>query len=605
MCYNARMSNVAHIPEIPKGKGVSAWKAYFWFLRYTYATSRMQAVILFAVLLFVPVTSAGSIWIVKRLVDAISSGRFAEAQSLFLVMSGLFLIQVINDRARDYVRDRSRLTLDYRTKEDLMLRLQKLDPAMVEHPRFQALYHAFEDVRGNLLSTAQEGFWIAFMAVELMSYATVLAFLPWWLALLMLIPLAFLFISLRHEREWSWGILNMESREGRRGMYYKQVLLSPGWLLHRWVLGLHLLFFRRWKQIATKALELRKHESWLRVRSNAISDLVMLIGLLGGGWFLFRQALSTGEVGTFVVFIPAFQRLTRSFTNVVSNVGWLQKQLVGPELFRLLMGLPARQEGVRHLPRQPLQIVFDQVTFAYPDQAKPVLKGVSLRLREGEYVALVGLNGAGKSTFLKLLAGIYRPTSGRVLVNGVPIENLHSDEWVKTLAYMNQDAPSFDDTVQNIIRYGNPAAPWGARAKQVLRVSGFEEMAKGFAKGVRTHIGRSFGMPEDKPIELSGGQRQLLMIAQTLYRKARILILDEPTSAVDAEKEEAFFSRLPEAIEGRLAVVVSHRFSVLRRAERILVMDDGKIIEDGSHDELVAKQGRYAELFALQAKMYQ
>ncbi len=111
-------------------------------------------------------------------------------------------------------------------------------------------------------------------------------------------------------------------------------------------------------------------------------------------------------------------------------------------------------------------------------------------------------------------------------------------------------------------------------------------------------------MPEDEPIDLSGGQRQLLMIAQTLFRPARVLIFDEPTSAVDAEKEDAFFSKLPEAVEGRLCMVVSHRFSVLRRAERILVMDSGKIIEDGSHDELLAKQGRYAELFALQAKMY-
>ena len=112
-------------------------------------------------------------------------------------------------------------------------------------------------------------------------------------------------------------------------------------------------------------------------------------------------------------------------------------------------------------------------------------------------------------------------------------------------------------------------------------------------------------MPEDEPIELSGGQRQLLMIAQTLYRRARIFIFDEPTSAVDVEKEEHFFSNLPEAVQEKLCIVVSHRFSVLRRAKRVLVMDAGKIIEDGSHDELVTRQGRYAELFALQAKMYQ
>lgn len=582
-----------------------AWKAYFWFLRYTYAASRKQAVLLVGALLLVPLTSVGNIWIVKLLIDALTAGQFASAQRLFVWMAMLFLVGMLVDRVRDYVRDISRLTLDYRTKEDLMLQLQRLDPAMIEHPRFQALYHAFEETRGNLLGIAQEGYWLIFTSIELLSYGTVLILLPWWLALLMFVPLGFLFISLRHEREWSWGILNMESREGRRGNYYKMVLLTPGWLVHRWVLGLHAVFFRRWQQVAKKALALRTHESWLRVRSSTLTDVVMLIGLLGGGWSLFREAVATGGAGSFVVFIPTFQRLTGSFSNLVANIGWLQKQRVGPQLFKTLMELPHRQDGKRQLPRLPLRIEFERVSFAYPDQQKPVLNEISLRLREGEYVALVGLNGAGKSTFLKLLAGIYRPTSGRILINGTPIEEIRSEEWVKALAYMNQDTPRFDDTVENIIRYGNATAPWGARAKQVLRVSGFDEVAKGLEKGTRTHIGRSYGMPEDKPVELSGGQRQLLMIAQTLYRKARILILDEPTSAVDAEKEEAFFSRLPEAIEGRLSVVVSHRFSVLRRAERILVMDQGRVIEDGSHDELVAKEGRYAELFALQAKMYQ
>lgn len=599
------MSSVAHIPEIPKGEGLPAWKAYFWFLRYTYAASKKQATILLLSLIFVPITSAGMIWVTKLLIDLLSAGNFVEARSFFWLMAGMFLLQVVTGRAKDYIRDISRLTLDYRTKEDLMGHLKKLDPAMIEHPRFQTLYHAFEESRGNLLSAAQEGYWVIFTALEVVSSASVFLLLPWWLAVLMVLPLGFLLISLRHERKWAWGILDMESREGRRGHYYKVVLLSPDWLAHRWALGLHDLFFKRWKQIAGKALALRTHESWLRIRSQSLSDIMSLIGVIGGGFYLFNQSLRTGVVGSFVVFIPAFRQLIGSFSSLIAGIGWLQKQLVGPQLFRMMLTLPDRDDGIRRLPRQPLHIEFDRVSFTYPDQSKPVLKSVSLTLREGEYVALVGLNGAGKSTFLKLLAGIYRPTSGTIRINGVPIDEIRSDEWVKALGYLNQGTPNFDDTVENIIRYGNPSIAWGARAKQALRVSGFDEVVKGLEKGTQTHIGRSFGMPEDKPVELSGGQRQLLMIAQTLYRKARILILDEPTSAVDAEKEDGFFSRLPESVEGRLAVVVSHRFSVLRRAERILVMDDGKIIEDGSHDELVAKEGRYAELFALQAKMYQ
>ena len=122
---------------------------------------------------------------------------------------------------------------------------------------------------------------------------------------------------------------------------------------------------------------------------------------------------------------------------------------------------------------------------------------------------------------------------------------------------------------------------------------------------METHVGKVYAMPEDEAIELSGGQKQILAIARTLYRNARLYIFDEPTSAVDAEREESFFAKLPETLQGKTLLFVSHRFSTLRRAKRILVIDQGKIIEDGSHEDLVVLKGRYAELFTLQAKMYQ
>lgn len=555
-------------------------------------------------LLLAPVSTVGLLWATKLLIDRISAGRFADAYPVFGLMIGVVILQIVSERLRDYVRDTGRLMLDYRTKEDLLLHLKRLDPATIEHPRFQALYHAFEEGRGNLLGIAQEGYWLTFRLVECLSYASVLFLLPWWLCLLMFAPLIMLTNSLRHEKNWSWEILNHESREGRRGLYYKNILLTPSWMPHRWTLGLHQLFFQKWRQIFTKGLDMRLRESSLRVRSYVFSDIAILIGLVGGGATLLREAMVTGSVSSLVIFFPAFQTLAWQFSTFISTYGWLQKQLAIPEMFRLILTLPTRVEGKKLLPKQPLRIEFDHVSFCYPDSKVEVLHDLCLSLQEGEYTALVGLNGAGKSTFLKLLAGIYRPTSGRILVNGIPLESIRSDAWVQALGYMNQDVPKFEDTVQNIIRYGNPTAPWGKRAKEVLRVSGFDEVMKEFPRKDQTHIGRAHNMPEDEPIDLSGGQRQLLMIAQTLYRPARVVIFDEPTSAVDAEKEDAFFSKLPEAVEGRLCMVVSHRFSVLRRAERILVMDAGKIIEDGSHDELLAKGGRYAELFTLQAKMY-
>lgn len=486
-----------------------------------------------------------------------------------------------------------------------MLHLKTLDPAVIEHPRFQALHQTLEERRGDLLGIAQEGYWLLLTALNGLSYGSVLFLLPWWIAALMAIPLSFLLLSLRGETSWAWQILDHQSREGRRANYYKHALLSPSWLQHRWVLGLHQLFFHRWKTVIEKGLHLRLRQSRLRTRSYVFADVMTSVGLFGGSAVLLREALTTGSVGALVVFLPAFQALAERITNVLAGVSWIQRQLIVPHLFSLIQHIPAREEGTRSLPKTPLTITFEGVSFAYPDTTQTIIHGLDITFREGEYVALVGLNGAGKSTFLKLLAGIYRPTAGRILVNGIPLERIRSDAWVKYLGYMNQDIPKFDDTIENIIGYGRPGAVWGKEAKAAARVSGFDEVLKELPKREKTHVGRAFALPEDEPVELSGGQQQLLMIAQTLHRPARVMILDEPTSAVDAEKEDAFFRRLPEAVEGRLCLVVSHRFSVLRRAERILVMDGGKIIEDGSHDSLVEKKGRYAELFALQAKMYQ
>ncbi len=598
------MSSFSFIPDIPKGQGLEAWKTYAWFLRYAFFATKRQTAIIVASLIFGPLSAAGMLWLTRQFIDSLTAGNIDQAKNAFIFLIAVTVIGIIAERGREYVRETARLSLDFRLRQDMILHLRALDPAVIEHPRFQALYHAYETQRGYLLSVAQEGYWLLFTLFVAFGYASVLFLLPWWTLIAMTLPFAVLIRSMRHEKTWSWGVLNYESRQGKRGWYFSSILLDTAWLQHRWTLGLHQRFYAAWKGIFEKGLQLKLREGALRVGSNLLADMVLIIGMFGGAMVLFRDAIETGVVGALVVFFPAFRSFSERVTSALSGFGWLQKQLMIPQLLHQVLSLPARVEGKKLLPKQPLQIEFDHVSFAYPDTTQEILHDLCLSVREGEYTALVGLNGAGKSTFLKLLAGIYRPTSGRILVNGIPLESIRSDAWVQALGYMNQDVPKFEDTVQNIIRYGNPTAPWGKRAKEVLRVSGFDEMIASFPRKDQTYIGRTHNMPEDEPIDLSGGQRQLLMIAQTLFRPARVLIFDEPTSAVDAEKEDAFFSKLPEAVEGRLCMVVSHRFSVLRRAERILVMDSGKIIEDGSHDELLAKQGRYAELFALQAKMY-
>lgn len=575
-----------------------------WFLAYAMKASKAQSILLVSILALIPFVTGGFLFATKWLIDALTAQSSDAAIRAFVLLVTLFFVRKAIESARDYVQDTLRLSLDMRLKQDVVKYLQQLDPAMIEHPKFQALYHAFDEARGDTLSLAKTGFWMLFRILETVGYLSVFFLLPWWAIAVLLLPMLIVFRTVRTERTWSWQVLDMQSREGRRGNYYKDVLLEPAWLSYRWVLGLHGLFYKRWDTIMQKALVMRLGQSRARIRTQLATLAVVVFGLCVGAGVLFAEAQSGAGFGSLVIFFPGYQSFSQNFAALIGEVSWLQGALPAASLTRALFALPVRPVAHKALPTKPLSIEFKDVSFTYPDQHAPTLKRLSLRLREGEYVALVGLNGAGKSTFLKLLAGIYQPTEGEILVNGIPLQDIRSEDWVKHLGYMTQDVPKFDDTIKEQIRYGNPKLPWGKLGKDVLRVSGFDEVVKGLPKGVDTHVGRAFGMPEDEPLELSGGQRQLLMIAQTLYRRARVYIFDEPTSAVDAEKEEAFFQALPPAIEGSLALVVSHRFSVLRRAERVLVMEAGCIIEDGSHEALMEKQGRYAELFTLQAKMY-
>lgn len=594
------------IPDIPKGEGFSAWKDYIWFLGYALRSSKKRAILLVIIFLLTPFTTAGYLFSTKELIDALTARNTSHAEIMFGVLLGLFLLGEIAEVARQYLNDSLRFTLDHRIQQDSIEILQRLDPALVEHPKFLAFYHAFrQQGMKDFLSMAQGGYWITYRSFQILGTLAVFTLMPWWVALAIVLLGIPIYFAQRAEQAWSWQILSMESREGRRGNYYMDVLLGSQWLSARWMFGLHRIFFPKWKKLMDNAVSMRLKQLYLSLKSQSFGTLMVFIGYALGCGVLAKQALVTGSVGALIVFFPAYAQFSNVFLGILYEISSMRARLPSAQLMRGIMRLPARKDGQKHLSKQPLVVEFDRLSFHYPDQEREVLQNISLTLREGESVALVGLNGAGKSTFFKILAGIYQPTSGRLLVNGVPLQEIRSEEWRRALGYMTQSVPAFDDTVREQIRYGDADHPWAKRGTLALSVSGFGEIASGLPRGLETHIGRSYGMPEDDPIELSGGQRQLLMIAQTLYRRARVFIFDEPTSAVDAEKEERFFEKLPEAVSGKLCLMVSHRFSVLRRARRILVMDAGKIIEDGSHEELIAKEGRYAELFALQAKMYQ
>ncbi len=248
-----------------------------------------------------------------------------------------------------------------------------------------------------------------------------------------------------------------------------------------------------------------------------------------------------------------------------------------------------------------LDIEFRDVSFTYPGKQQPALQHVNFVLRAGETGALVGSNGAGKTTLVKLLARLYDPDEGEILLNGRNLKAYDPAELRKYLGVIFQDFVRYHMTARENIGIGRVSQI--EEREQIIaaaRKSGADGFIERLNKGYDTMLGRWF----EKGVELSGGQWQKVALARAFMRDAPLLILDEPTSALDAEAEYEIFTRFRELTEGKTALFISHRFSTVRLADRIFVLEHGTIREHGSHDELIALNGRYAELFNLQARAY-
>jgi ATP-binding cassette, subfamily B, bacterial len=310
-------------------------------------------------------------------------------------------------------------------------------------------------------------------------------------------------------------------------------------------------------------------------------------------------------LGDLTLYTTAAQSVQSSIQGILGGFsGMYEHNLYLSNLFELMettSALPTRANPVPVPNPVRGEITFDHVSFAYPGAAENALNDLSFTVSPGETIAIVGRNGAGKTTLFKLICRLYDPSGGRILIDGVDIRDYDPPELRAQIGGMFQDYVTYQATAAENIGLGSLDALADREAiRSASRQAGSDQLIAGLPQGYDTALGKWF----DAGVNLSGGEWQKVALARAFMRDARILLLDEPTSALDAQAEYELFERIHSLTRGRTAVYISHRFSTVRRADRILFLEHGRLVEQGTHEQLMRLNGRYARLFRLQASAY-
>jgi ATP-binding cassette subfamily B protein len=598
----------------------STWQSVVRVFGLVWAASPRLTVGLAFATLIQSLTPAAQVWLAGALIQAVADGIAAapEARQIFVdrviwlavIQLGLLLVTAFVQTLGNVCQQLLQEKLAIHVQLQIMAHAATLDLADFENAvYYDQLQQAQKESANRPVQMVSQVFGLA---RSLVTFATLLALLlglgPWIALATLLAPIP-AFVSGSRYGWWGFQQMRRQSPQRRLMGYLTTVMTTDEYAKEIKLFTLGDYFIGRFRGIAddyyeeTRSLLLRRY--WLGFAWGTLTTVASSATYL---YVAVRAVSGAISLGQLTVFAGAATQVGGAFQGVLSGVqGIYEHGLYLSTLYELLERQPRIARPAQPAPlRRPFQegIEFRGVSYRYPGRDEWALREVSFTIAPGETVALVGRNGAGKSTVVKLLGRLYDPDEGTILIDGRDVRDYDPTELRRRFAVMFQDYAAFQLSAGENIGVGDvDRIGDGASIARAADEAGADGVIGKLPEGFATTLGKWF----EGGHQLSGGEWQKVALARAFMRDAQdaeILILDEPTAALDAKAEHDLFARLNTLTEGRMALYISHRFSTVRMADRILVLEHGRLIEQGTHEELMLRGERYAELFELQAASY-